>query len=59
MISGFAIWMLMQLINYPVMKKFNVTMPLILAWVISIVGGYTAGLIYSYVIFRIIFNIVF
>jgi len=59
MISGFAIWMLMQLINYPVMKKFNVTMPLILAWVISIVGGYTAGLIYSYVLFQIIFRVVF
>lgn len=59
LISGIAIWMLTQLINYPVMKKFKVTMPLILAWVISIFGGYTAGVIYSYVIFRIIFNIVF
>lgn len=59
LIAGIAIWMLTQLISYPVMKKFKVTMPLILAWVISIFGGYTAGLIYSYVMFRIIFNIVF
>lgn len=59
LISGIAVWMLAQLINYPVMKKFKVTMPLVLAWVISIFGGYTAGVIYSYVMFRIIFNVVF
>lgn len=57
-ISLMAIWMMRQLIHPGVMKRFNIGIPPVIAWVIGIVGGYSFGLLYSFILFRIIFNAV-
>ena len=57
-ISLMAIWMMRQLIHPGVMKRFNIGIPPVIAWVIGIVGGYSCGLLYSFILFRIILNAV-
>lgn len=58
LVSCVAIWMMRQLTHPVVMKRFNVGIPPILAWVIGLVGGYSFGLLYSYILFRVILNAV-
>ena len=53
LVSCVAIWMMRQLTHPVVMNRFNVGIPPILAWVIGIVGGYCIGLLYSYILYRI------
>jgi hypothetical protein len=53
LVSCVAIWMMRQLTHPVIMKRFNVGIPPILAWVIGIVGGYCIGLLYSYILYRI------
>ena len=57
-ISLIAIWMMRQLIHPGVMKRFNIAIPPILGWVIGIFGGYSFGLLYSFILFRVILNAV-
>jgi hypothetical protein len=47
-----------QLIHPGVMKRFNIAIPPILGWVIGIFGGYSFGLLYSFILFRVILNAV-
>jgi hypothetical protein len=49
LVSCVAIWMMRQLTHPMVMKRFNVLIPPVLAWVIGMVGGYCIGLLYSYI----------